>query len=302
MTFTDVETARKNYHEKSKKYLSISAAIAILLGLLTGIAGHAVMLYGFIFGIVIFSLGAGITIFITRKESAAYRKAYKGYFVEQNFQKIFTNLRYSHQAGLDSSLLRSTGMINTGDVYSSNDLTIARYKNVGFIQADAHIQTESTDSDGNTTYYTIFKGRFMIFEFPKKFNFKLELVGKKFRAYRIPSKDKTTGRKMVKIHTESTEFNHTFKIFGQDGFESFYLLDPAIIVKIQTIAERYKNKILFGFYNNQMLVAIDDGKDSFEPPKASKPIDEKAEMKKVASDIKVITDFVDELSLAPVFG
>ena len=296
MKFEDVETARKTYAEKSKKYLLTSGIIAVAIGLITSATSRTVLLYGIVFGIVVFSFGAGITIFLTRKEANMYKKAYKGYFIEQNLKKIFTNLTYSHQSGISSSLLYSTGMINTGDVYSSNDLTIARYKNIGFIQADAHIQTESTDSDGNTTYTTIFKGRFMIFEFPKKFNFKLELIGKRFHAYRVPGKDKTTGRKMVKIQTESTEFNHTFKIFGQDGFETFYILDPALIVKIQAIAERYKRKVLFGFYDNKMLVGIDDGKDSFEPPKAYRPINEKQEMEKVASDIKVITDFVDAIS------
>ena len=295
MTFSDVEIARKTYAEKFKKYLLVSGAIAVIIGLITGLTSRAVILYGVVFGVVVFSIGAGVTLFVTRKEANMYRKAYKGYFIEQNLRKIFTDLVYSHQSGLDPNILRSTSMVNTGDVYSSNDLTMARYKDISFVQADAHIQTESTDSDGNTNYVTIFRGRFMIFEFPKKFNFKLELIGKRFHAYRIPGKDSATGRKMVKIQTESTEFNQTFKIFGQDGFETFYILDPAMIVKIQAIAEHYKKKVLLGFIDNKMLVGIDDGKDSFEPPKFTKPINEKQEMQKVASDIKVITDFVDAI-------
>lgn len=302
MTFQDVETARKIYWDKLKTRLTISAIISVIAGVVLSIGGRSAMLYAVVTAFIVFSLAAGITVFLTRKDATAYRKAYKGYFVEQNFQKIFTNLSYSHEAGLDPDVLNSTEMIDTGDVYSSNDLTVAKYKKVGFAQADVHIQREQTDSEGHVTYYTIFKGRIMIFEFPKKFNFKLELIGKKFRTSQVPSKDRITGRKMVKIQTESNEFNHIFKIYGQDGFETFYLLDPARIVKIQTIAERYNYKILFGFLDNQMLVAIDDGKDSFEPPRASKPLDEKAELKKVATEIKVITDFVDELSLAPIFS
>ena len=302
MTFQDVETARKTYWDKLKTRLGISAIISIIAGVVLSIGSRSAIFYAIILTLVAFSLAAGITILLTRKEATAYRKAYKGYFVEQNFQKIFTNLSYSHEAGLDPDVLNSTEMIDTGDVYSSNDLTVAKYKKVGFAQADVHIQREQTDSEGHVTYYTIFKGRMMIFEFPKKFNFKLELVGKKFHAYQVPGKDRETNRKMSKIQTESNEFNHTFRIYAQDGFETFYLLDPARIDKIQGIADRYKNKVLFGFLDNQMLVAIDDGKDSFEPPRASKPLDEKAELKKVATEIKVITDLVDELSLAPIFS
>lgn len=293
MKFEDVESARETYYKKLKESYYVAGPIAIIISVLGFLASP-------FFGLFTLFIGIGaLTIYVyfkTNKYKIAYHKAYKGYFVEQNLKKTFADLSYDHQKGLDHSLLRTTGMINTGDVYSSNDLTIGKYKNVGFAQADAHIQTESTDSDGNTTYYTIFQGRFMIFEFPKKFNFKLELVGKKFHAYHVPGKDKNTGRKMVKIRTESSEFNQIFKIFGQDDFESFYLLDPAIIVKIQAIAERYKYKVLLGFIDNKMLVAIDDGKDSFEPPRFTKPIDEKAELEKISSDIKVITDFVDIIS------
>lgn len=46
-----------------------------------------------------------------------------------------------------------------------------------------------------------------------------------------------------------------------------------------------------------LIIALNDGKDSFEPPKASKPIDERAELAKIHADIKIITDFVNQLSL-----
>lgn len=293
MNLEDVESARKIYWSKLKTALLISVIPIILAFGLAILLGP--IFAGFFIGFAIIAATIGVIIAVGKSRSA-YQKAYKAYFVEQNLHKIFTDVIYDHQKGLPVSLLATTGMINTGDNYNSNDLTIAKYKNIGFTQADATIQTVSTDSDGNTTYTTIFKGRFMFFEFPKKFDFKLELIGKKFHAYRVPGKDQITSRKMSKIKTESEEFNRTFKIYGQDGFESFYLLDPAMIVKIQAISEYYKNKILIGFYDNKMLVALGDGKDSFEPPRASRPINEAEEMKKVASSIKVITDFVDIIS------
>ena len=133
--------------------------------------------------------------------------------------------------------------------------------------------------------------------FPKKFTFKLELVGRRFHAYRIPGKDEKTHRKMSTISTESSEFNDAFKIYAEDGFEAFYLLDPKMISRILDISTHYKNKTLFCFVDNKLYILLDNGKDSFEPPKPSKPIDEQAELAKVSAEIKVITDFVDQLSL-----
>lgn len=312
MTFQDVEAAREVYHQKTKKAWLIAIAIACVVATIfsflnvksaiSGMEHFAEILPVFILNLIastaIITFIAGIigVSIATRKEGLAYRRAYKAYFVEQNLRNTFTDLRYSHEAGLSEDILESTGMVNTGDRYSSNDLTIAKYKDVQFTQADVHIQTEHTDSDGDTTYITIFKGRFMIFEFPKQFNFKLELIGH-FGAAMVPGKNQTTGRKMQKISTESTEFNKLFKIYAEDGFEAYYILDPAFMVKIENIANRYNDKVLFGFINNCLLIGLSDGKDSFEPPKASKPINEQAEMEKIRSDIKVITDFVDELSL-----
>lgn len=291
MTFTDVETARKAYHEKFKKALTVSIIIALMIV----IPSILIMpLASIIFIIIAIGVSAVILTFATLKEKNAYRKAYKGYFVEQNLSKIFTNLTYSHDRGFSSSVLAESCMMNLGDKYSSNDLTIAKYKKIGFAQADVTILKEYTDDKGNTHEYPIFKGRYMVFEFPKKFDYRLEVVGKRFRAYRVPGK--IDGRKMSKLETESTDFNHNFKLFGQDGFESFYLLAPDVIAKIEDIAEQYNHKLLLGFYDNKLVVALDDGKDAFEPARFTRPIDEKAETEKVSREIKVITDFIDVIS------
>ena len=302
MNFNDVETARKTYYQKTRKYriiLGVFIAVIIALIALSSVDPASFIAFFFIpFSIFAFALVFFFCVISARKNAIPYHRAYKAYFVEQNLRATFSDLYYSHDQGLSREILQSTGMINTGDCYSSNDFTSGKYRDVTFSQADVHIQVEHTDSDGGTSYVTIFKGRFMIFEFPKKFNFKLELIGKRFGAYRIPGKNPTTGRKMQKISTESTEFNKTFKIYGEDGFEAYYILDPAFMVKIQAIAELHKGKIFLGFVDNRLIIGLNDGKDSFEPPKASRPIDEAAEHQKIASDIKTITDFVDQLSLS----
>lgn len=312
MTFSDVEQAREAYRQKLQVFrrrAAVIVVIAVLIGALIRFPiGRGVDLPSapsilfnifpiFFFGLFGLIIGTIITGVATKKEALAFREAYKAYFVTQSLAKTFTNLKHSHQQGLDKNLLRATGMINTGDVYNSNDLVMASYKDVKFAQADVHIKEEREDSDGDTYYTTIFKGRFMIFEFPKKFNFKLELIGKGFHAYMIPRGNSQTGRKMQKIETESIDFNRHFRICAEDGFEAFYLLDPAMIEKIENISSRHGYNILFGFVDNTLLVALNDGKDSFEPPRPNRPIDEEKEQQKISADIKTITDFVDQLSL-----
>ena len=304
MSFADVEEARLSYRHKIQKSWRI-ATIIIAIFLLLFILPHLIhqefslslLLPIFILPFSGYVVATIIITFTTRKYAEDYRKTYKAYFVETSLARTFTNLKYNHNIGLDPAILASTGMINLGDRYSSNDLVIANYKNVNFVQADAHIEEEHTDSDGDTTYVTIFRGRFMILEFPKKFNFRLEVIGRKFCAYKNSNQNSKTNHKLTKIHTESIDFNKSFRIYAEDGFEAYYILDPAFIEKIQAIGENYKYRLIFGFVDNTLLVGLNDGQDSFEPPKYKKPLDEKTELAKVSLDIRVITDLIDKLNL-----
>ncbi len=304
MKFEDVENARVRYKDKLTRVSLITVSILFVLALIvffaiTGANFSIVTILPALFmsAIFVFAITAIVVAIATRKEAAEYKKTYKAYFVEQNLAKTFTNLQYQHEAGLNKQVLAATQMINTGDRYSSNDLTMGKYKNVNFTQADVHIEEEYTDSDGDTHYTTIFRGRFMIFEFPKKFNFKLEVVSRFFGVGKVPGRNPQTGRKFEKFEVESIDFNKKFKIYAEDGFETFYLLDPSFILKIEKVSAEYDKKMIFCFVDNKLYVGINEGKDSFEPPRPSKPIDEQLEIEKVSHDIKVITDFVDELSL-----
>lgn len=301
MTYQDVESARQDYFAKVKKQTLI-ATIAILGLLIVTIIFSGATIQEATLVLIVWTFFTFITVLtivslLNRKLRANYHKAYKEYFIERNLRAVFSNLEYSHELGLPSSFLYNTGMINTGDRYCSNDYVKARFKNVAFCQADVRIEVEDTDSDGDTHYYTIFKGRFMVFEFPKEFNFKLALVGKKFAAFKKSGRDKKTGRKLEKFATESSTFNKLIKAYAEDGFEAFYLLDPKTIATIEDITTRYDGRVALFFCNNQLIIGLNNGKDSFEPPRPFRPIDEAKEDAKVASEIKIITDFVDSLSL-----
>ena len=288
-TFKEVEVARLAYPKKIRRY-SLFGGISVVGILILSVWTLFILLPVAIFlGAFLFYLAAG------SKERANYRKAYKTYFVEKELESTFSDLKYNHTSGLNPRVLAETGMVNLGDRFNSNDFATGRYKNVGFTQADVHIETEYTDSDGHTSYTTIFKGRWMIFEFPKKFNFRLEVIEKGFRAYRVPKGNVKTGRKFEKVQVESPEFNKMFKVWAEDGFETFYLLDPSLIDDITKLGEAYKGKMLLCFVGNRLYVGLHDKKDAFEPPSVFKKLEETVEKTKIKQDIGLITDFVDKI-------
>ena len=306
MDLEQLENARQRCAKKIK--IAIVITLVILAGsfvlLFLGnqtIVNRASVFMGstMMFGIILFVISfilVAVAI-ILQKDGKTYKKLYKAYFVERCLKQVFTNIYYNHDSGMPIDALRQTGMIRTGDVYSSNDFFTGKYNDVALSQADVHIQDRHTDSDGNNTYVTIFKGRWMIYEFPKNFSFRLQVVDKHFAARKKPSINPATNRKIEQISTESPTFNRKFKVYAEDGFEAFYILDPAFIDNIEKLSNSHKGKLLLCFTDNKLSVGIDDRSDAFEPPNPLRRIDEAKEIGKVSQDIKSITDFVDFLKL-----
>lgn len=304
MNYDDLEKARLALKEKKDKYRKVFLTIYVVIVsfiLLSTIPGLAVT-HGsrfFFFPILMSIIHPTIFLFViyiivssiaSGKESIAYRNAYKSYFVSSTMSKVFTDLKYSHEWEMPREVLANTGMICMGDRYSSNDYCIAKYKGFPFIQADVHIQEEHEDSDGDRTYVTIFRGRWITFDFKKDFGKKLLVAGKHF----YPEKrDKT----FKKIELESNEFNKMFDVYAQDGFEAFYLLDPAVMERMMKLSELHDGRVMVCFTDGKMHIAINNNTDSFEPPRYTQKIDEKTEFNKVINDIKVVTNIVDELKL-----
>ncbi len=311
MTFEELEQIRQKYNEKRKAlFRSLLIPYAIILSFIVGTnlltiakSGEVDLLTLVIMApFVVITSALPITVILTiiyviinvsknTDYEKEYRNAYKNYFVSSTMKKIFTDLTYSHKSSMPYGEISKTGIMRMGDCYSSNDYCTAKYKGANFKQADVHLQEEHTDSDGDRTYVTIFRGRYIIFDFDKTIQKRLVVAGKSFRNEKI---DKNFER----IKLESSEFNKTFDVFAEDGFEAFYILNPAVMERIMKLSNIHNNQIMLAFYKGEMHIAINNNIDSFEPARPTKPIDEKAEFNKVINDLKVITNIVDEMKLA----
>ena len=307
MDYNRLEQIRTTLNEKRAKikntvfrvYLIIFLIVLSFIVISLGTAKSTIILEA-IFGLIPFALYLAFFHFIgyiiavsvvTKDDQIEYKNAYKSYFVTETFKKVFTDISYSHKAAMPRNLIADTRMMNMGDRYSSNDYVIAKYKGISFKQADVHIQEEHSDDDG-TTYVTIFRGRWIIFDLNKKFEKRLLVEGRHFGCARIAKQDN-----FKKMELESGEFNRNFDVRAQDGFEAYYLLDPAVMERIQKLSDLHNGRIMVCFADGKMHIGINNNIDSFEPPSPIAPIDEKKEFDKVINDIKVITNIVDEIKL-----
>jgi len=245
-----------------------------------------------------FVVGMIITLLISSKPTDKFILAFKETFVLKSLRSVFTDLNYQPQKGIDPSIIRNTQMMDMGDRYSSNDYISAKYKNINIEQADVHIEEEheSTDSDGHTTttWETLFKGRWMIFDFNKNFKANIQVCQKGFGNSRINN----WGNKLKykKVMMEDQLFNKKFRIYAQSEHEAFYILTPSLMEKIQSLTNTIDGKILLCFIDNKLHVGIQNNEDSFEHS-IFKKINENKVIEEISKDIKLITNFVDELDL-----
>lgn len=289
MTIEEVEALRKKAKKISQTGTLLTIVSAVLLSILT--KGPYVFFIILVVGII-------ITASAKSKPTKEFIKAFKEVFVKKSLENVFTNLVYEPEKGLNSSVIANTRMMNMGDRYSSNDYVSGKYKNINIVQADVHIEEEheTTDSDGHTsrTWVTIFKGRWMVFDFNKVFKANIQVCQKGFGNARISNWGAQI--KYKKVMMEDQAFNNSFKTYAQDEHEAFYILTPSLMERIKKLTNNISGKLLFCFVDNKLHIGIQNGKDSFEHS-IYKEINEEQVINEISKDIKLITDFVDELSL-----
>lgn len=295
--FDELERSRITY--KNRTLISIAVAIGIVLVsvfIMSYFRFEMPLMVIFIIDIVIITIASAIIVSGPKK---SYVNNFKDYFVKRTLEKIFTDLQYDPDKGIPESVIAGTGMMYTGDRYTTNDFISGKYKNINFMQSDVHIEEEhqSTDSDGNTTtyYVTIFRGRWMIFDFNKTFKANVEVCENGFSGNRANTLFGKSKYNVVKM--ESEEFNKKFRVYAQDPHDAFYIITPSLMEKIKRLEAINKGKLFLGFCNNQLHVGIDDGTDSFEPGSCFSEINEEEVVNRMSTDVSKITMFVDELEL-----
>ncbi len=225
------------------------------------------------------------------KDTAIFNKNYKQLFVLDALKQIFEDLKYDSNTKYIDNDFDKYKILYQGDSNSSNDSITGKYKNIKFEQEDIHIEKkeEYKDSDGDTKerWVTIFLGRWMNYDFNKDFKTNVIVCDSIFY---------TGSWNYKKVKMEDEEFNKIFRVYAENEHEAFYILTPHFMEKLKKIKNILNCPITFGFIDSKLYIALNNNEDSFEY-NILKPINEEEIRENILKDIKVITDFVDELNL-----
>lgn len=281
----ELELLRK----KATKKIYIGGAITVIAILIVFLITHE-----FEKAIIPFSIGFFITTIISHRDVSNFKNTYKKTIILELFKTMFKSIKYLPNEGIPKSVLSDTNMIDTGDIFRSEDYVSARYKNVSFEFSDVEIEEEYTDSDGDTRRVTIFKGQWYVFDFNKQFKADLQVCEKGFQNARRGSL--FGSNKFNKVQLEDIEFNKEFNVYAQNSLDAFYVLTPKTMENIKELNDKVSGKMLFCFINNKLHVGLHSGKDLFEP-NLFKEIDIEQNHKQALEEIKMITHFIDILNL-----
>lgn len=225
-----------------------------------------------------------------------YKKLYNAVIVRNSLEQYFEVDEFNSDYGVSRGLIESTNMIRTGNNFKSDDFLKGRYKDINFMQSDVLMEDRASFSEYiKSKPITYFKGRWMIFEFNKRFKCDLLIFEKSF----MLRKNKFSifsGNNYDKIEFESAQFNENFDCYTNNQTEAFYVLTPHLMESIEEIRQKTNGALLLCFKNNMLHVGVNCGKWAFEPPIFS-PVDVSRVQGEIDSDIQLITQFVDDLKL-----
>ncbi len=250
---------------------------------------------GFI-SFLLFALDLLFFIFVVRKKSAEYRKFYKENVVKSILKEFFDDLFFDPAGGISKEAIDGTDMMMLGNSFSSNDYISGRYKDIRFEQSDVLIQ-DVRSTGKQTTTVTYFQGRWMIFEFNKKFVYDMQISEKSF----LYSKHKNSlfaskEERFKKIEFEDEAFNSVFTTYAKNEHEAYYIVTPHFMQNLMHFNNAVSGDLLLCFVDNKLHLALNNRKDAFEPS-VFKKVELAFERERILNDLSVIIKFVETLRL-----
>lgn len=205
---------------------------------------------------------------------------------------INPSFKYLGTQGISKPELSNAGFTELGsaDRLTMEDVMCGVWNNHNFKFGEILVQNEHRDSDGDTSYSTLFKGQFIKLDYNKKFHGTTVIRSSKGNPVRVFNK-------LPKITLEDVEFNKIFKVESTDEVECRYLLTPSFMEKIKKLKNNYTCKTLnISFAENCIYLLINQKKNLFEIDLKTSFYNDKF-LDSILSDFSLINDLCESLDL-----
>lgn len=243
------------------------------------------------------AVGSVIVYFIgIHGPAEAYKQAFKAQVIGRLVAERYEDASFSAGGGIGQAEFESSRLYQQGiDRYNTEDLIEARLGATGFRMAEIHAEykTTSTDGKGRTTthWHTIFKGRFLVARFSKRFHGTTLVLSEAWRLFGMSGLEKVT--------LEDPAFEELFAVYATDQVEARYLLSPSLMERLVASRQKLDAKVQAAFMDDHVILAIPDPHNRFEPPSfwSSSPLISEEDVQTYAADIALAAELIDALNL-----
>jgi len=217
---------------------------------------------------VIAIIAAVIYIFI---RYSSYRNLFKQEVVSKIIKLINPEYQYDANRHIEMDEFNKSNLFSTkaerchGDDYVAGKIENTDFK---FSELNPTYKVE-TREDGKTTteWHSIYRGLFFHADFNKHIQeTTFVLPDKADRLLGIKRKNLKRDKDNYElVRLENPEFEKIFDVYGSSQIETRYILTPAIMEVMVTIAKKYGRNMFFSFTGERMYCAVQYNKALFEP-------------------------------------
>ena len=159
---------------------------------------------------------------------------------------------------------------------------------------EAHLERETKDKDGDSSWSTVFRGQLIRIHFPKPF-LGVTVVR---RDAGIFNGLRNMGKKFDRIGLADPKFERIFEVYGTDQVEARALVHPFFMERLLEIERAYEGKkVRCAFEDGDLLVAIEGG-DKFEVGDMFKGLADPERARRIVGDIAQILKLMDAVLTA----
>lgn len=282
--FDELEVARQSSIKKKKQIHILFGFIALLVGVMLIVwANFVFMMFG---GFAI----AAIWYYFIDEENKKFGKLFKLNVMVPSLLKRFPNMSYQEKGISEDHFVRSElYKRNEVDRYSSEDEFRGTHGKTKFRFSEVHVEQESSNSDGGSSYTTIFQGVFMIADFNKSLNGKTRVIQASDNFFK-----KIVNRK-TQVALEYPDFEKVFNTYSDDQIEARYILSTAMMERILNLQAKWREELRISFIRDHVFIAINHKQNLFEPN--MKQEINHLQLRRIHEEVEMCLEIIDALDL-----
>lgn len=297
-SLSELEETRKRIVSQLKFYGGMGIVVFLIVALWMG------KNFGFLHPLMM-AIAIGFIVLASttyRAMTSGYTKDFKERIITPMISSIDSDLLYNPNFMVSQHLFeRSELFKHSIDRYSGNDYVKGSIDDVPLEFSDLHAEYQTRDSKGRTQWHTLFKGLFLVAAFNKNFKSKTvvlpdlaekafgDLIGGWLQSMNL-SRDKV-------IQLDNPEFEKQFVVYGNDPIEARYILTHSMMERIFNFQKKISYPLCISFVQNHIHVAINTGKDLFEPSVFTSLLEYKQAMEYV-NTLHYTIGLIEELRLS----